>query len=103
MTPGTDGETLDSFSEGQIKRLIVEMSDESYQCKPVRTVFIPKANGKLRKLGIPAIKDKLVQEVVLMILEAIYDSPEGAYFLVGNRFPCAAHVTQKSTVASTTV
>lgn len=81
MTPGTDGETLDKFSMALIDKLILEMKDESYQCKPVRTAFIPKANGKLRQLGIPTVKDKIVQEVVLMILEAVYDSPHGPYFL----------------------
>lgn len=80
MTPGSDGKTLDSFSMAQIRNLIEQMRDESYQCKPVRTTYIPKANGKLRKLGIPTVTDKIVQEVVLMILEAVYDSPDGAYF-----------------------
>jgi retron-type reverse transcriptase len=81
MTPGTDGDTLDGFSTAQIEKLIVTMRDESYQCKPVRTTYIPKSNGKLRKLGIPSTRDKLVQEVVMLILEAVYDSPEGPYFL----------------------
>jgi len=80
MTPGTDGETLDGFSKDEIIRLVQEMQSEKYQCKPVRRAFIPKANGKLRKLGIPSIRDKLVQEVVRMILEAVYDSPHGSYF-----------------------
>jgi len=81
MTPGTDGDTLDGFSMAQIEELIEEMGNESYQCKPVRTAYIPKSNGKLRKLGIPSTRDKLVQEVVTLILEAVYDSPEGPYFL----------------------
>jgi group II intron reverse transcriptase/maturase len=81
MTPGTDGDTLDGFSMAQIEELIEEMSNQSYQCKPVRTAYIPKSNGKLRKLGIPSTRDKLVQEVVTLILEAVYDSPEGPYFL----------------------
>jgi len=80
MTPGTDTETLDGFSMDEIKNLIQEMRTEQYQCKPVRTVYIPKANGKKRKLGIPCVRDKIVQEIVRLILEAIYDSPHGPYF-----------------------
>lgn len=80
MTPGTDDETLDGFSLEEINNLIREMQTERYQCKPVRRTYIPKANGKLRKLGIPCIRDKVVQEVIRMILEAVYDSPHGSYF-----------------------
>jgi len=81
MTPGTDGQTFDGFSDGTIQARIEEMKAETYRCRPVRTVYIPKANGKLRKLGIPSARDKLVQEVVRIILESIYDSPDGPYFL----------------------
>jgi group II intron reverse transcriptase/maturase len=81
MTPGTDGKTFDGFSDGTIQALIREMRTEAYRCRPVKTVYIPKANGKLRKLGMPNARDKLVQEVVRIILEAIYDSPENPYFL----------------------
>jgi group II intron reverse transcriptase/maturase len=80
MTPGVDDETLDGFSYEIIERLVEEMKTESYQCKPVRRTYIPKANGKLRKLGIPSVRDKIVQEAVKMILEAIYDSPKNPYF-----------------------
>jgi len=80
MTPGTDDETLDGFSLAMIDELIEEMKTERYCCKPVRTAYIPKANGKMRKLGIPCTRDKIVQEVVRLILEAIYDSPYGSYF-----------------------
>lgn len=80
MTPGTDAKTLDGFSIEQIGEIIQQMRDQSFQFKPVRQVFIPKANGKMRKLGIPSARDKIVQEVMRMILEAIYDSPEGPYF-----------------------
>lgn len=80
MTPGTDDETLDGFSLAMIDELIEEMKTERYCCKPVRTAYIPKANGKMRKLGIPCTRDKIVQEVVRLILEAIYDSPHGSYF-----------------------
>src|SRR6266566_3076569 len=80
MTPGTDDETLDGFPEEEIDKIIEQMRSESYQCKPVREAFIPKANGKLRRLGIPCPRDKVVQEVVRIILEAVYDSPHGPYF-----------------------
>ena len=80
MTPGTDGKTLDGFSLHMITEIIQEMRTEHFQFKPVRTVFIPKANGKMRKLGIPSTRDKIVQEVIRLILECIYDSPQGPYF-----------------------
>jgi group II intron reverse transcriptase/maturase len=80
MTPGTDGETLDGFSIQTILTIIEEMRTEHFRFKPVRTTFIPKANGKMRKLGIPCVIDKVVQEAMRLILEAIYDSPYGPYF-----------------------
>ena len=73
MTPGTDGTTIDGFSRKQISQLIELLKWERYQPKPVRRTYIPKKNGKMRPLGIPAFADKLVQEVVRQILEAIYE------------------------------
>ncbi len=80
MTPGSDGKTIDGMSMHMIQHIIEEMRTEQFQFKPVRTVYIPKANGKMRKLGIPSTRDKIVQEVIRTILECIYDSPNGPYF-----------------------
>lgn len=73
MTPGTDGKTIDEMSLERIERLIVSLKDESYQPHPARRLYIPKKNGKKRPLGIPSFEDKLVQEVVRLLLEAIYE------------------------------
>ena len=56
MTAGTDKETLDGFSLETIREIIQEMRTEQFQFKPVRTTFIPKANGKMRKLGMPMVR-----------------------------------------------
>lgn len=72
-TKGSDGRSIDEMSLARIETLIASLKDESYQPHPSRRVHIPKKNGKTRPLGIPAFEDKLVQEVVRMILEAIYE------------------------------
>ena len=73
MTPGSDGRTIDRMSIDRIQKIVASLRDESYQPHPARRVYIPKKNGKKRPLGIPSFEDKLVQEVVHMILEAIYE------------------------------
>lgn len=73
MTAGSDGKTIDGMSMKRIEALIQKLKDFSYQPKPARRTYIPKANGKTRPLGIPSFDDKLVQEVVRMILESIYE------------------------------
>ena len=73
MTAGSDGKTIDGMSMKRIEALIQKLRDFSYQPKPARRTYIPKANGKTRPLGIPSFDDKLVQEVVRMILESIYE------------------------------
>lgn len=73
MTQGSDGQTIDGMSLQRIDSLIEALKDESYQPVPSRRVYIPKKNGKMRPLGIPSFNDKLVQEVLRMVLEAIYE------------------------------
>ena len=73
MTAGTDGKTVDGMGMKRINALIAKLRDFSYQPSPARRTYIPKANGKKRPLGIPSFDDKLVQEVVRMILESIYE------------------------------
>lgn len=73
MTEGTDKQTIDGFSIENIERIIEQLKNETYYPKAVRRVYIPKKNGKKRPLGIPSFYDKLIQEVVREILEAIYE------------------------------
>lgn len=72
-TIGVEDDTADGFSIEKIERIIQSLADESYSPKPARRVYIPKSNGKTRPLGIPTFTDKLVQEVLRMILEAVYE------------------------------
>ena len=72
-TKGSDNDTADGFSEQYVQRFIQELRDGSYRAKPVRREYIEKRNGKKRPLGIPSFRDKLLQEAVKMILEAIYE------------------------------
>lgn len=74
LTAGVDGKTLSGVSMERIYRLIDRIRNHSYQPLPARRQYIPKKSGNgLRPLGIPAADDKLVQEVVRMILESIYE------------------------------
>ena len=73
MTADCKGDTVDGMSIENIEKLINSLKDESYQPRPSRRVYIPKKNGKMRPLGIPSFYDKLLQEVIRMILEAIYE------------------------------
>jgi retron-type reverse transcriptase len=75
MTPGVSGGTADGMSEAEINQIIGLMRTERYRFSPARRVYIPKRNGKLRPLGLPEWRDKLVGEVVRMLLEA-YCEPQ---------------------------
>lgn len=86
-TKGIDNDTADGFSEMYVNVLIEELREGRYRAKPVRREYIPKKNGKLRPLGIPSFRDKLLQEAVRMILEAIYEPifDENSYGFRPNR------------------
>lgn len=73
MTPGATRETVDGMSLGQIGRVITAMRQERYRFSPARRVHIPKKNGKTRPLSLPTWTDKLVGEVVRLLLEAYYE------------------------------
>ncbi|MCD9881005.1 reverse transcriptase/maturase family protein [Streptomyces sp. NR30] len=74
MTPGVTQETVDGMSVRKIDRIIDAMRHERYRFRPVRRVHIPKKqNGKTRPLGLPTWTDKLVGEVIRLLLEAYYE------------------------------
>ncbi len=72
-TKGVTAETMDGMSLAKIDRIIEALRYERFRWTPVRRVNIPKPNGKTRALGIPTGPDKLLQEVIRMILEAYYE------------------------------
>jgi group II intron reverse transcriptase/maturase len=73
MTPGVTGETADGMSLAKIGAIIGALRAERYRWQPVKRVYIPKKNGKQRPLGLPTWSDKLVAEVVRLLLEAYYE------------------------------
>ncbi len=73
MTPGVTGETVDGMSLDKIGRVIDALRHERYRFTPARRAYIPKKNGKVRPLGLPTWSDKLVSEVVRLLLETYYE------------------------------
>jgi len=72
-TPGIDGKTFDGVTPAELSKIARRIAEGTYRFQPVRRVYIPKGNGKTRPLGIPTVEDRLVQEAVRIILEAIYE------------------------------
>ena len=75
-TSGTDGQTIDNFNDEayeEIKRLKAELETWQYKPQPVRRVEIPKPNGGVRLLGVPSIRDRIVQTAIKQLLEPILD------------------------------
>ncbi|MGA2333199.1 MAG: reverse transcriptase domain-containing protein, partial [Syntrophales bacterium] len=73
ITRGVDGTTMDGFSDERAISIIKLLKEGRYRFKPVRRTYIPKANGKMRPLGISSGDDKLVEEVMRIVLEQIYE------------------------------
>ncbi|MCA1681815.1 MAG: maturase, partial [Actinobacteria bacterium] len=73
MTPGVTRETVDGMSLAKIGQIIDTVRGERWRWRPVRRIYIPKKNGKRRPLGLPTWSDKLLAEVVRMLLNAYYD------------------------------
>jgi group II intron reverse transcriptase/maturase len=72
-TKSIDSETLDSYSKDTIYKVSNSLKDHSFKFKPIRRVEIAKPNGGIRKLGIPSPRDKVIQKVMAMALEEIYE------------------------------
>lgn len=73
---GIDGTSVEAYGqnlEENLSNLVERMKRQAYKPQPVRRTYIPKANGKLRPLGIPSVEDKVVQSGIARILEAIYE------------------------------
>ena len=73
MTRGVNADTVDGMSLAKIDNLIANLRLERFKWQPARRIFIPKANGKKRPLGIPVWTDKLLQEVMRLILDAYFE------------------------------
>ena len=76
-TAGCDGISVREFdqdAEANLRRLAGSLKSGEFEACPVRRVYIPKANGRVRPLGIPAFGDRVVQEAVRMALEPIFEA-----------------------------
>ena len=73
LTPGATPETADGMMMEKIEAIIEALRFERYRWTPARRVYIPKANGKRRPLGLPTWSDKVLQEVMRLLLEAYYE------------------------------
>lgn len=73
LTPGSTPETMDGMSMERLKRLKEKVCSETYRFKSVKLTLIPRPDGRKCPLGLATANDKIVQEVIRLILEAIYE------------------------------
>jgi len=74
---GVDGQTWQAYGqelESHLKDLSDRLAQGKYQAKPVRRAYIPKADGKERPIGVPALEDKIVQRATVQVLNAVYET-----------------------------
>lgn len=69
MTKGIDEETLDGINIKWFEKTSDNLIKERYQPKPARRIYIPKANGKMRPLGIASPRDRIIQQAMKIVLE----------------------------------
>ena len=74
MTQASNGSTIDGMSEERINKLIQSLRDKTYKPTPLKRINISNKSGKIRSVNIPSFDDKLVQEIIRMLLEALYES-----------------------------
>jgi RNA-directed DNA polymerase len=109
--PGVDGQDFADVETYGVERWLGELAlalrEESYQPDPIRRVFIPKANGKLRPLGISTVRDRVCMTATMLVLEPIFeaDLPPEQYAYVPGAMPnrrwsrwksCCSVATRKS-------
>jgi group II intron reverse transcriptase/maturase len=73
LTAGTENDTVDGMNLARIRKIIEQLRSENFRFHPARRIQIPKKSGGTRPLGLPNFTDKLVQEVLRMVLEAYYE------------------------------
>ncbi len=73
MSQGVDGSTIDGFNTQQVGEIIALLRQETYYPRPARRAHIPQKDGKFRSSGVASFRDKLVQEVIQLLLQAIYE------------------------------
>ena len=100
--PGVDGMTIEQFAEGaeeRLQQLSQDLRAKTYRPQPVRRVFIPKGDGGQRPLGIPTVRDRIVQQALLQVLAPLFEakfSPRSHGFRPGRGCATALDVVDRA-------